>query len=302
VDVRRPKVGQLEAASRNIHRHYDLSNEMFARFLDPTMTYSSALFSQDALSGRDGVADQAATLQHAQIAKIDAMLDLAGVRQGTNLVEIGSGWGSLAIRAAQERAARVTTLTLSAEQQALARQRIADAGMSDLVDVRLEDYRTHAQVNHRRYDAAVSVEMIEAIGERQWPTYFRAIENMLRPHGSVAVQAITMDHRRLKATSGGYTWIHKYIFPGWQLPSVPAIDHTVRRHTRLRIRTARRIGPSYTTTLQIWRHTFNRSAAAVAALGFDETFRRIWNFYLAYCEAGFASHYLDDWQLGMRLD
>ncbi len=280
----------VPGALENIHRHYDLSNELFELFLDPTLTYSSGWF-------EFGSTDT--DLHRAQLRKIDGILDFAGVRAGSRVLEIGSGWGTLAMRAVAERGATVTTLTLSTEQKALAEQRITEAGLADRIDVRLEDYRAHAAGHPGDYDAVVSVEMIEAVGERYWPDYFAAVDRVLAPGGRMGLQAITIAHDRLLATRGTYTWIHKYIFPGGILPSLPAIDLALSVGTRLRVAEARRLGPSYATTLQQWRHTFNENLDRVYALGFDETFARMWNFYLAYSESGFAADYLDDWQLGL---
>jgi cyclopropane-fatty-acyl-phospholipid synthase len=283
----------VTGAQDNIHRHYDLSNDMFATFLDRTMTYSSAWFDPAPCPARFE------DLEPAQLRKIDGILDLARVRQGTRLVEIGSGWGALAIRAAGDRGASVTTLTLSQEQRDLARKRIAAAGLGGRIDVRLEDYRVHAAANRAAYDAAASVEMIEAVGRQYWPDYFSSVQTMLRPGSRFGLQAITVDHAQLLATSGSYTWIHKYIFPGGQLTSLPGIQAALAAHTRLQVQESRRLGESYATTLQLWRHRFNANARRVAELGFDETFRRMWTFYLAYSEAGFASGYLDDYQLSI---
>lgn len=273
-------------ARENIHRHYDLSNELFQLFLDPSLTYSAAWFEP----GDD--------LPAAQLRKIDAILDMARVRPGMRVLEIGSGWGALAMRAAQARDVHVTTLTLSEAQHELAVRRIADAGLSHRVDVLLEDYRQHAAREAGSYDAVVSVEMIEAVGERYWPDYFGAIDRMLADGGRLGLQAITMAHERLLATRNGYTWVHKYVFPGGALPSLTAIDQVVTEHTRLRIQETRRLGHSYVPTLERWRHTFNERLPEVCALGFDETFIRMWNFYLAYSQAGFAADYLDDLQIG----
>ena len=273
-------------ARENIHRHYDLSNELFTLFLDPSLTYSAAWFEP----GDD--------LYAAQLRKIDAVLDLARVRPGMRVLEIGSGWGALAIRAAQERDVHVTTLTLSEAQRELALRRIAEAGLSHRIDVLLEDYRQHAAREAGSYDAVVSVEMIEAVGERYWPDYFGAIDRMLAEGGRLGLQAITMAHERLLATRNGYTWVHKYVFPGGALPSLTAIDQVVTGQTRLRIQETRRLGHSYVPTLEQWRHSFNEHLPEVSALGFDETFVRMWNFYLAYSQAGFAADYLDDLQIG----
>jgi cyclopropane-fatty-acyl-phospholipid synthase len=286
----------VAGARTNIHRHYDLSNDMFATFLDETMTYSSAWFEP---APDPASAPSFDALRPAQLRKIDGILDLARVRSGTRLVEIGTGWGALAIRAAAERGATVTSLTLSQEQRDLALRRIAEAGLTEKIEVRLEDYRVHAAAHRQAYDAAASVEMIEAVGRQYWPDYFSSVQAMLRPGGRFGLQAITVDHAQLLATSGSYTWIHKYVFPGGELTSLTGIEAALAAHTRMRVQESRRLGDSYAVTLRLWRHRFDAAAARVAELGFDETFRRMWTFYLAYSEAGFASGYLDDYQLGI---
>ena len=280
--------GDTQGARRNARAHYDLSNDLFALFLDSSMTYSSALF--DPMADADGFAD----LHAAQLRKIDAVLDAAGVRKGTRLLEIGSGWGALALKAAGERHAAVTTLTLSPEQQELARRRVAEAGMADRVEVRLADYREVAEP--RRFDAVVSVEMIEAVGRRYLPEYFQAIERNLADGGRVAIQAITMAHERMQATQDTYTWIHKYVFPGGMIPSIEELEQAAAK-SGLRLVARRDFGLDYARTLRAWRHRFEENWPRVEALGFDEVFRRTWRFYLAYCEAGFASGYLGVSQL-----
>jgi cyclopropane-fatty-acyl-phospholipid synthase len=271
-----------ENSQSNISRHYDLSNELFEEFLDETMTYSSAWFEP----GDD--------LRGAQLRKIDGVLDLARVRSGMKVLEIGSGWGALAVRAAAERGAHVTTLTLSTEQQKLARERAAAAGVADLVDVRLQDYRDV----RGEFDAVVSVEMIEAVGEKYWPTYFSALDAHLKPGGRVGLQSITMPHDRMMATRHAYTWIHKYVFPGGIIPSLQAIEESLTAHTTLSLVERRDLGAHYAHTLALWRERFlanwNRLEGA-----FDETFRRMWEFYLAYCEAGFRTGHLGVSQLGL---
>ncbi|MFJ3175275.1 class I SAM-dependent methyltransferase [Streptomyces roseus] len=270
-------------ARENIQRHYDLSNDLFAAFLDPTLTYSSAVFT--AFPARP------AALPEAQHRKIDRLLDLARVGDGTRLLEIGTGWGELALRAAA-RGARVTTLTLSAEQAALARERIAAAGLGDRVDVQLRDYRDA----EGRHDAVISVEMIEAVGAEYWPSYFTALRRALAPGGRIALQAITMGHQQMLHTGATHTFISKYVFPGGLIPSREAIAqhsaaaglHTVADDG---------YGAHYAETLRLWRERFTANRSVVTGLGFDTVFQRMWEFYLAYSEAGFRSGYLDVRQL-----
>jgi cyclopropane-fatty-acyl-phospholipid synthase len=270
-------------ASRNIARHYDLSNEMFETFLDETMTYSSALF-------EGGNTD----LKLAQDLKIQRILDAAGVTNDSSVLEIGTGWGELSLQAAR-RGAIVTTVTLSNEQAVLARQRVREANLSDRVNVRVQDYRDV----EGRFDAIVSVEMIEAVGERWWPTYFKSLDDRLEPGGKVGLQAILMPHDRLMASKRSWTWIHKYIFPGGLLLSEQVIDQVCAQHTSLRVVDRLHMADSYAETLRIWRERFNADPARVDGLGFDATFRKMWTFYLAYCEAGFRSGYLNVAQLTM---
>ncbi|HKC28730.1 MAG TPA: cyclopropane-fatty-acyl-phospholipid synthase family protein [Jatrophihabitans sp.] len=275
----------IEGARQNIHQHYDLSNDLFALFLDETMTYSSAVYSADPANSQDTLAD-------AQRRKIDRLLDRAGVGEGTRLLEIGTGWGELSIRAAA-RGARVTTITISTEQATLARQRIDAAGLADRIAVELRDYREVSE----RFDAVVSVEMIEAVGANHWDEYFTAIDRVLVPGGRVGLQAILQDDRTVQATKDTYTWIRKYIFPGGQCASLEAIQRTLAAHTALTITDRFSFNQHYAETLRRWRTRFEERAAEVDALGFDETFRRMWSFYLAYSEAGFRAGYLDVQQI-----
>jgi cyclopropane-fatty-acyl-phospholipid synthase len=290
--VRRQPAGDeptQEGARRNISRHYDLSNELFALFLDETMTYSSALFD----TGADDVPVAAGDLlADAQRRKIDRMLDRAGVGPGCRLLEIGTGWGELAIRAAR-RGASVVTVTISREQHALAAQRVTEAGLDGQVSVELRDYRDV----DGEFDAICSVEMIEAVGERYWPVYFEALDRLLAPGGSIGLQVITMPHDRMLATRHTYTWVQKYIFPGGLIPSVRAIEDGLSRHTGLRITACDDFGAHYAQTLKIWRDRFAARADDVRRLGFDEVFIRMWTLYLCYAEAGFRSGYLDVSQL-----
>jgi cyclopropane-fatty-acyl-phospholipid synthase len=282
-DARHPREedNDRRGARRNIARHYDVSNELFALFLDDTMTYSSALFSSDEDS-----------LEQAQVRKIERLLDAVEVGPRTRLLEIGTGWGELALRAAR-RGADVTTLTLSKEQAALARLRVRDEGLGQQVDVRVQDYRDV----EGRFDAVISVEMIEAVGERWWAAFFQQLDARLVDGGRIGLQTILMPHDRLLASKSSWTWIHKYIFPGGLIPSEQAIDDVLGNATTLRVRERLKFGASYARTLRAWRESFCAHPARVEELGFDPTFQRMWTFYLAYCEAGFRAGYLDVAQL-----
>jgi cyclopropane-fatty-acyl-phospholipid synthase len=271
----------VAGARQNIERHYDLSNDLFRQFLDETLTYSCAIF--------DGEPhDSPEPLAQAQRRKIDRLLDITGVRTGSTLLEIGTGWGELALRAAG-RGAHVTTITISTEQAALAQERVTAAGAGERVDIQLRDYREV----RGRYDAVVSVEMIEAVGANHWDAYFSTIDRVLKPGGRVGLQAILQDDETVATTRDTYTWIRKYIFPGGQIASEEAIRRTLAEQTSLRVAAVLRFGRHYVETLRRWRHHFEERAREVADVGFDEVFRRMWSLYLAYSEAGFRTGYLD---------
>jgi cyclopropane-fatty-acyl-phospholipid synthase len=279
--------GTISGARQNISRHYDLSNDLFMLFLDDTLTYSAALFGPGdgcvetaALAGRADLAD-------AQRRKIDRLLDSVGVRAGSRVLEIGTGWGELALRAGA-RGATVRSITLSEEQRNLALARIAAVGLTHRVGVELCDYRDVQGA----YDAVLSVEMIEAVGFEFWPQYFGTLDRVLAPGGRVGLQVITMPHDRMLASRDTYTWIHKYVFPGGLIPSVTSVQESAAR-AGLRVVGRHGFGLHYAETLRIWREVFTARAGEVTALGFDNTFRRMWTFYLAYSEAGFRSRYLD---------
>ena len=278
-----------DGARRNISQHYDLSNEFFALFLDETMTYSSGLFETAVpMPGDTRLADPAEPLlAEAQRRKIDRLLDQAAVGPGCRLLEIGTGWGELAVRAGQ-RGAEVRTVTISARQRELAARRVAEAGLASRVSVELRDYRDVTG----EFDAICSVEMIEAVGERYWDAYFTQLDQLLAPGGRVGLQAITMPHYQMLASRQTFTWIQKYIFPGGLIPSVTAIEDCLSR-TRLRVAGRLDFGPDYAQTLAIWRSRFLAREEAVTELGFDEVFIRMWLFYLCYAEAGFRAGYLD---------
>ena len=271
----------VAGAARNIARHYDLSNDLFALFLDPSMTYSAAVF------------EPGDTLEAAQIRKYETLCRMVALAPSDHVLEIGTGWGGFAVHAASTYGCRVTTATISRAQAALARERVAAAGLSGRVEVVLRDYRAL----EGRYSKIVSIEMLEAVGEEYWPTFFAACDRLLRPGGSIALQTITMPHRRYLASRHAYGWIHKYIFPGGLIPSRQAIDRALRETSSLRVTDAADIGRHYATTLRHWRERFLAQRDRVHALGFDGTFVRMWEFYLAYCEAGFATGALGDAQL-----
>jgi cyclopropane-fatty-acyl-phospholipid synthase len=287
---RRPRAAKqtIEGARRNARHHYALPDELFRAFLDETMCYSSAIFPVDA-DGRV-IADED-TLAEAQHRKIDRLLDLAHVGEGTRVLEIGTGWGELAVRAAQ-RGAIVHAVTNMAEHGEYARVRAAQAGVSGRVRVDVRDYRELA-TEPAAYDAIFSVEMIEAVGREYWPAYFQILDRLLAPDGRIGLQAMTMGHGRMMRTSITHTWIGKYIFPGGLIPSLDGIERTLARHTSLRVLGRDSFGDHYRATLALWRARFDRNWPALAELGFDDVFRRTWDLYLAYSEAGFAAGYLD---------
>jgi cyclopropane-fatty-acyl-phospholipid synthase len=286
---RRPREEEqtIDGARRNARHHYALPDGLFRAFLDETMCYSSAIFPV----GADGrVMAEDGALAEAQRRKIDRLLDLAGVRDGTRVLEIGTGWGELAVRAAQ-RGALVHAVTNMAEHAEFARDRASRAGVTSRVRVDQLDYRELTAADGG-YDAIISVEMIEAVGRQYWPRYFRALEGLLAPQGRIGMQAMTMRHDRMTRTSTTYTWIDKYIFPGGLIPSLHGIEQALAQ-SGLRVADRSAFGAHYRATLALWRARFNRNWASVAELGFDETFRRTWDLYLAFSEAGFAAGYLD---------
>jgi cyclopropane-fatty-acyl-phospholipid synthase len=261
---------------KNIHAHYDLGNDFYQLWLDETMNYSSAWFAGD---GRR-------SLPEAQHAKVQRVLQQARVQPGSRVLEIGCGWGALAEAAARS-GAQLTGVTLSTEQLAFARQRLADAGLT--ADLRLQDYRDIAD---GPYDAICSVEMIEAVGREWWPTYFRTLKRLLAPGGRACLQSIVIRDELFERYLQGTDFIQQYIFPGGCLPSPEAL----RQHAAaagLKIVDAMAFGPDYARTCALWRERFLAKRTEAAALGFDERFQRTWEFYLAYCEAGFTQGDID---------
>ncbi|CAN5639505.1 cyclopropane-fatty-acyl-phospholipid synthase family protein [soil metagenome] len=271
-------------ARKNISSHYDLSNELYALFLDDTMTYSSAVFGSEGQS-----------LADAQRTKYARMASLAGLRGGEHVLEIGSGWGGFALYAAGELGCRVTTITISRAQWSLARSRVAEAGLSHLVDVQMRDYREV----EGQFDAIVSIEMLEAVGHEYFDTFFETCDRVLRPGGRLSLQSITYPDAHYEQQRRGANWIQKYIFPGGLLPSVSIIERSTR-NTSLLLVEAEDIAPHYARTLRAWRERFLSNLDAVRALGFDERFIRMWDYYLALCQAGFSTGIFQDMQLAFE--
>jgi cyclopropane-fatty-acyl-phospholipid synthase len=273
---------KISRSAVNIGAHYDLSNELFALFLDPSMTYSAAFYEKDS-----------DTLEQAQKNKRSLLLKQAHVGADDHVLEIGCGWGSLAIQAVRETGCRVTALTLSQRQFEYARNRVCEAGLSDRISIELRDYRTM----EGSFDKILSVEMLEAVGHEYLRTFFSSCDRNLKPDGIAAIQVITMPESRYERYKNGCDWIQKYIFPGGHCPSLTAISEAIRDSSTLMFESVENIGDHYARTLRDWRTNFAEREAEVLELGFDERFLRIWNYYLAYCEAGFASRNIGTHQI-----
>ncbi|WP_447889143.1 class I SAM-dependent methyltransferase [Serratia fonticola] len=269
-------------AKENIAAHYDLGNEFYAHFLDEELLYSSALFTAD---------DQA--LSQAQQAKMARLCEQLALTASDHLLEIGTGWGAMAEYAARHYGCRVTTTTLSREQYIWATERIARAGLQDRVQVLLCDYRDLTG----EFDKLVSVEMIEAVGKRYLPDFFRTCQARLRPGGKMAIQAITIQDQRYRDYSKSVDFIQRYIFPGGFLPSITAMSELMTRHTDFVVRNLFDMGPDYARTLAHWRQRFLHAWQDIEKLGFDERFRRMWLYYFGYCEAGFNARTISVVQL-----
>ncbi|MBC3213612.1 MULTISPECIES: SAM-dependent methyltransferase [Serratia] len=269
-------------ARENISAHYDLGNEFYAHFLDEDLLYSSALFTAD---------DQA--LSQAQQAKMARLCEQLALTASDHLLEIGTGWGAMAEYAARHYGCRVTTTTLSREQYIWATERIARAGLQDRVQVLLCDYRDLTG----QFDKLVSVEMIEAVGKRYLPDFFRTCQARLRPGGKMAIQAITIQDQRYRDYSKSVDFIQRYIFPGGFLPSITAMSELMTRHTDFVVRNLFDMGPDYARTLAHWRQRFLHAWQDIEKLGFDERFRRMWLYYFGYCEAGFNARTISVVQL-----
>ncbi len=269
-------------SQRNIAAHYDLGNDFFRLMLDPTLAYSCGIYPTPA-----------STLHEAQLAKFDAICRKLDLGPSDELLEIGTGWGGLAIHAARNFGCRVTTTTISREQHAQAREAIAAAGLGSRVTLLLEDYRDL----RGQYDKLVSVEMIEAVGARFLDTYFGACSRLLRPAGAMLLQAITLQDQYYEAALRSVDFIQRFVFPGSFIPSVTAISQSLSRATDLKVFHLEDIGPHYATTLRDWRRNVHAHLGEVRALGYPEEFLRLWDFYLSYCEGGFAERQLGDVQM-----
>lgn len=269
-------------SQRNIAAHYDVGNEFFALFLDETLTYSCGIFER-----------AESTLHEASLAKLDRICRKLQLSPRDHLLEIGTGWGGLAIHAAGQYGCRVTTTTISQQQYTRAVERIAEAGLSDRITVLLQDYRDLSG----QYDKLVSVEMIEAVGHRFYDTYFASCSRLLKPDGLMVLQAITIADQEYERAKRAVDFIQRYIFPGSCIPSITAMCTSLTRATDLRLFHLEDITPHYATTLRRWRENLFANIAGVRALGYPEAFMRMWEFYLCYCEGGFLERAIGDVQM-----
>lgn len=268
-----------EGSRKNIAAHYDLGNDMFGLFLDPTMMYSSAIFNA-----------QTPTLQSASEFKLKTICDKLDLKSTDHVVEIGTGWGGFAIYAAKNYGCKVTTTTISTQQYELAKSRVKAAGLEDKITLLLEDYRDLQGT----FDKLVSIEMIEAVGHQFYDTYFAKVGSLLKPNGLALIQAIIIADQRYESAKTSVDFIQRYIFPGSCIPSNTAMLDSVTKVSDLRLFDLEDIGPHYATTLKIWRENFFANIQAVRKLGYSEEFIKMWEFYLCYCEGGFAERALGD--------
>ena len=265
-------------ARRDISAHYDLGNELFARMLDPTMSYSCAIF------------ERHETLEQAQVAKLEQICEKLDLSPRDRVIEIGSGWGAFAFYAAETRGCHVTTTTISREQHEYTLEQVRRAGLDDRVTVLMDDYRQL----RGRYNKLVSIEMIEAVGWRRLGTFLAKCSQLLAADGAMLLQAITIDDRAYEVEKASKSFINTYIFPGGCLPSLAVITRELAKRTDLQAANLEDITPHYVQTLRHWRANFTANITALAQMGYDERFRRIWTLYLAYCEAGFAERRICD--------
>jgi cyclopropane-fatty-acyl-phospholipid synthase len=264
-------------ARRNIHAHYDLGNAFYSAWLDPTMTYSSALFD---IGSND--------LAAAQTRKYQSLAQQIELKRGERVLEIGCGWGGFAEFAAKTYDANVVGLTISREQHDYAKKRIFDAGLADKVEIRMQDYRDE----RGQYDRIASIEMLEAVGERYWPAYFAQLRDRLLPGGAAGIQTITIQERFFDNYKREIDFIRRYVFPGGMLPT-PSTLKSLGDKFGVPLKAEKIFGEDYARTLSEWRERFRAAWPQITPLGFDERFRRLWEYYLAYCEAGFRSRNID---------
>ncbi len=275
----------LIGSRRNIGEHYDLSNDFFQTFLDPTMLYSCGIYR--------GESD---TCEDAQHRKLQSIIDKAHIESTDHVLEVGCGWGGFAIEAVKQTGCRVTGITVSKEQYHLAQERVLQAGLQDKITILFKDYRHVAGL----FDKIVSIEMLEAVGHKYLGTFFTACDKLLKPAGRLVIQVITIPDQRYEFYRRNTDWIQKHIFPGGHLPSVTAMSQAVTRHTSLLMEQLEDIGTHYARTLKDWRESFMRNLDKVNSLGFDEVFQRKWIYYLAMCEAAFRERATGDIQVVFR--
>jgi cyclopropane-fatty-acyl-phospholipid synthase len=275
----------IHGSRHNIRYHYDLGTDFYSLFLDPSLTYSCALFEPPDVS-----------LEDAQLAKLDAICRKLELAPGDRLLEVGTGWGALAIHAATRYGARVTTTTISRAQYDFVKERLALEGLSNQIELRLEDYRRLTG----RYDKAVSVEMFEAVGLTYYDRYFSALDRLLVPGGAMLLQTITINEERFEAYRRHSDFVRKHVFPGGELASIVEIRKSLARVARFSIEGIDELGAHYVRTLAAWRERFTANADRVRSLGFPDSFLRLWMYYLSYCEGGFAECYIGDAQLLLR--
>ena len=268
-------------AKKNISYHYDLGNKFYSLWLDKSMTYSSALFKKDS-----------ETLEKAQENKYESIIDQLGVKPGDHILEIGCGWGGFCEYAAAKRGIKVTGLTISQEQYDYAIKRMADGGLSDKVEIKLQDYRDETGV----YDGIASIEMFEAVGEKYWPIYFSTVRDRLKPGCNATLQIITLADNRWEAYRKGVDFIQKYIFPGGMLPCPSVLKEQVHR-AGLQVKGSIEFGQSYSATLRRWHAEFNKQWDNIVGLGFDKRFKNMWDFYLTSCAGTFMQGYCDVTQI-----
>lgn len=276
------RTNSIGGSRKNISEHYDLNNDFFSLFLDPTMTYSSAYFKEEGM-----------TLEEAQLAKYDRLCQELKLKPEDHVLEIGCGWGGNAIYMAKHYGCKVTSLTISEEQFKLANERIQKENLSDKVTVLLKDYR----LLEGSFDKLVSIEMLEAVGAEFYTTYFKKCSELLKKDGIFALQVITCPDSRFENVKNGVDWIQKHIFPGSLLPSVGSINKAINEVCDLTLVDLKDIGLDYAHTLNIWQQEFMKNIEEVKKLGFDDYFVRKWNYYFAYCEAAFAMRNINVMQL-----